>query len=146
MVLTSTCPPSSTVSVTIFNSSENLTQNQFQGSLAKTDTLRGASRDSLNPVSNLNRLKSRIAATDAIAARYTPQQLNWHRFYLEKLGRRMWTYKFNHIVKIAFLWRFVSEIRHYRHVNNTTIVPDNDFKVEPILRWGFGSLAVLLLI
>ena len=125
---------------------KNLTQSQYQGALAPQNTLKAAARDSLNPVANLNRMKQRLAATEAIAARYSPQQLNWVKFALEKAGKKVWTYKFNYLVKAVFLFRFYAEIRHYNHMNKTSILPDDPSLFYPMIVTGGLAAGVCALI
>ena len=83
---------------------KNLTQSQYQGSITDTDTMKAVSENSLNPAANLARMKLRLSQTQAIAARYTPEQANWVRYALERVGNKVWRFKFNYLIKFFFIY------------------------------------------
>ena len=101
---------------------KNLTQNQYQGTTSATSTLKAASRESLNPVQNLQRLRERLAQTEEIAARLTTRQRYWAGHALDRVFARMWTYKFNYAIKFFFIYRAWSEWSYVNHLMNTHIM------------------------
>ena len=127
---------------------KNLTESQYSstGTVSHLDS--GLRRESLNPAINLNRLKDRIATTDAIAARYTVVQRDWLRLTLERVGGQIWRYKFNYFAKFILLYKAYSEISHYRYLKRHTVMTgEADMKhMFGILQWSGLSGLVLLLI
>ena len=127
---------------------KNLTDSQYASTSRPSSVASGFRRETLNPAINLNRLRERIAATEAINARYTTAQRDWLRLSLEKVGGHLWKYKFNYAIKFVFLFKVMSEIRHFRHLRATTVMKGQTEMdhVSSILFWGAISSASLFLI
>eukprot|EP00344_Euplotes_crassus_P010788 CAMPEP_0197003892 /NCGR_PEP_ID=MMETSP1380-20130617/15683_1 /TAXON_ID=5936 /ORGANISM="Euplotes crassus, Strain CT5" /LENGTH=95 /DNA_ID=CAMNT_0042422511 /DNA_START=9 /DNA_END=293 /DNA_ORIENTATION=- len=69
---------------------QELAESKYSSTKAPKYVDSGFQRESLNPAINLNRLRDRIATTEAIQARYTPAQSDWLRLSLERIGGRVW--------------------------------------------------------
>uniref|UniRef100_A0A7S3N9L4 Uncharacterized protein n=1 Tax=Euplotes harpa TaxID=151035 RepID=A0A7S3N9L4_9SPIT len=126
---------------------KNLTQSQFANRSDAQAFETGFRRESLNPAVNLMRLRQRLATTDAIAARYTPVQRDWLRLSLEKVGSKVWKYKFNYMFKFAFLYKLYSEIKHLNYLKRTTVLPGfTEFiHFQQIVMWSAASVVAICL-
>ena len=102
---------------------KNLTQSQYNNYDDATSVEKGFRRETLNPAANLIRLRERIATTQAIQARYTLEQKDWVRLSLEKLGGRLWKYKYHYAFKFVVAYKFYSEFMNYRYLMKTTVMP-----------------------
>ena len=101
---------------------KNLTDSQFVSTKTPKYVDSGLSRSTLNPAINLKRLRDRIATTEAIAKRYTPQQRDWVRYTLERVGSQAWKYKINFFLKVIVVYKLYSEISHYRYLKSHTVM------------------------
>ncbi len=127
---------------------KNLTESQYTSAKAPTSVASSVQRESLNPAINLNRLRDRIATTEAIKARYTVIQKDWLRLCLERVGGQAWKYKFNYLLKFALLYKAYSEISNYRYLKKNTVMSlqANSAHWMSITQWGGISFLTFCLI
>ena len=133
---------------------KNLTESQYISTDKPKSFETGFRRESLNPAINLARLRDRIATTEAISNRYTVAQKDWLRLSLEKMGSKVWKFKFNYLIKLIVVYKAYSEYCIYKQLTQNSLLSSthpNAINAQPaqfreILKWSGASLLTMMLI
>lgn len=133
---------------TLFNCAENLTKEQFSGNYRNRLPMLNSSKDSLNPVANLETLKNRLWVTEYYRLLHGVEHAYWPHYTMKNVGNHLFKYKFNYAVKAFFAYQVYREIQNYRYINSVTFIStDQQFSHFGSIAWaGFLATSVAMLI
>ena len=89
---------------------ENLTKEQYSGNYRNRLPLLNSSRDSLNPVINLDTLKNRLWVADHYRLLNGIEHAYWPHYTIRNVGCHLWKFKFNYAVKAFFAYQVYREV------------------------------------
>ena len=101
---------------------ENLTKEQYTGAVPKDITTQGASPDTLNPLLNTQRLKSRLQLIEAYRYKHGVMYARWPHFVMQKVGSNLWRYKFNYAVKGLAAFMLYQEYANWKYMDSVAIL------------------------
>ena len=87
-----------------------MTKEQYAGVIPRKISILTTSRDTLNPLLNTERLRSRLEDIEMYKYKHGKMYARWPHFAMEKVGRTLWRYKFNYAVKGFAFFVFYHEV------------------------------------
>eukprot|EP00347_Sterkiella_histriomuscorum_P000109 403377146 len=119
---------------------ENLTKEEFTGTQTNAH-LQNLSQTStaLNPVANLELMKTRLAVAEYYRLLHGEQHAYWVHYTLRNVGRHLNKYKFNYAIKGYLVFTIYNEIAHYRYQNSIRFLKMNE-QMQMGLQIGWQGL------
>ena len=110
--------PSTSVSRASLTKLENLTKEQYNNkSLVPRNTnALSISRDTLNPQLNAAILKQRLQEIEFYKYRFGVEIHRWPHFLMQRVGKHVYKYKGNYLVKGLAAYMVYSDVQHYRYM------------------------------
>lgn len=125
-----------------------MTKEQYSGVIPRSLNMFSASRDSLNPLLNTERLKQRLDAIEYYKYKHGQVYSRWPHYALGKAGRHLMRYKFNYAVKGFAAYLLYSDYQQYKHLSSIAIMSlesDAEFIVRITGKTvGFAALCMLI--
>lgn len=127
---------------------ENLTKEQYTGVVPRKLNIFSASRDTMNPYLNTQRLKNRLEAIEHYRHKHGQLYARWPHFAMQRLGNHLFRYKVNYGIKAFAAYLAYQEYAEYRHLSQMTIMT-HDSELAHYIRLGgktaaFGALVMLI--
>ena len=127
---------------------DNLTKEQYAGVVPRNMNYLSSSRDTLNPLLNAQKLKTRLQMIEYYRYRHGEMYARWPHFFMSRVAQRLWRYKLNYAVKGFAAFMVYQEYENYRHMSNVailTIQQDANFFVNVTGKAAaFGAVCCLI--
>jgi hypothetical protein len=127
---------------------ENLTKEQFSGNYRNAIAPLNASRNSLNPAVNLEKLKNRLWVAEHYRLLHGVEHAYWPHYAMRNVGTHLNKYKFNYLVKAFFAYQVYREVNNYQYMQQVKFLTTSEgAKLGAQVAWTtflFGSVCLLI--